>query len=104
MSKTRIASIDILRGIIMVIMAIDHVRDFLHVQVLPGHNFENPTNLLQTTPLLFFTRFITHYCAPTFVLLTGTSAYLVGQRKSKKELSTFLIKRGIWLVLVELLL
>jgi uncharacterized membrane protein len=89
----------------MVIMALDHVRDFLHAQVTPdGHDFQDPTNLLQTTPFLFFTRFITHYCAPTFVLLTGTSAYLIGQRKSKKELSSFLIKRGIWLVLVELLL
>jgi uncharacterized membrane protein len=105
MSKTRVASIDILRGIIMVIMALDHVRDFLHAQVTPdGHDFQNPTDLMQTTPFLFFTRFITHYCAPTFVLLTGTSAYLIGQRKSKKDLSSFLIKRGIWLVLVELLL
>lgn len=104
MSKTRIASIDILRGIIMVIMAIDHVRDFWHIQITPdGHDYSDPTNLLQTTPFLFFTRFITHYCAPTFVMLTGTSAYLVGQRKSKKDLSSFLIKRGIWLVLVELI-
>lgn len=89
----------------MAIMALDHVRDFLHQQVTPdGHDFQDPTNMSTTYPLLFFTRFITHYCAPTFVLLTGLSAYLVGQRKSRKELSAFLIKRGLWLVLVEVLI
>lgn len=105
MKKTRIASIDILRGIVMVIMALDHVRDFWHQQMsMDGQDLgADPTNMASTTPILFFTRFITHFCAPTFVLLTGTSAYLIGQRKSKKELSLFLIKRGLWLVLVELL-
>lgn len=105
MAKNRIASIDILRGIVMVIMALDHVRDFWHQQMsMDGQDLGgDPTNMANTTPILFFTRFITHFCAPTFVLLTGTSAYLIGLRKTKKELSLFLIKRGLWLVLVELL-
>ena len=105
MSKSRIASIDILRGIVMVIMALDHVRDFWHQQMsMDGQELGgDPTNMASTTPILFFTRFITHFCAPTFVFLTGTSAYLIGLRKSRKELSLFLIKRGLWLILVELL-
>ncbi len=95
--KNRIQSIDILRGFVMLIMAIDHVRDFFHITAFT----DSPTNLATTTPQLFFTRWITHFCAPTFVFLSGTSAFLAGQKKSKKELSAFLIKRGIWLVLVE---
>jgi uncharacterized membrane protein len=96
-SKTRITSIDLLRGIIMVIMALDHVRDYFHAQAMTG----DPTNLETTTPQLFFTRWITHYCAPVFVFLAGTSIYLQGLKKSKAELSIFLIKRGIWLVFAE---
>ena len=96
-AKQRIQSIDILRGIVMLIMAIDHVRDFFHVTAFT----DTPTNLATTTPQLFFTRWITHFCAPAFVFLSGTSAFLAGQKKSKKELSMFLIKRGLWLVLVE---
>ncbi|MBV8389127.1 MAG: DUF1624 domain-containing protein [Mucilaginibacter sp.] len=94
--KYRIESIDILRGAVMLIMAIDHVRDFFHY----GH--PEPTDLAITTPMLFFTRFITHFCAPTFVFLTGISAYLAGTRRTKNQLSLFLTKRGFWLILVEL--
>src|SRR5579871_4081171 len=95
--RKRVVSIDLLRGIIMIIMAIDHVRDFFHIQASTG----DPTNMATTTPQLFFTRWITHFCAPAFVFLAGTSAYLVGTRKTKAELSAFLIKRGIWLILAE---
>lgn len=97
-AKQRIASIDILRGLVMLIMAIDHTRDFFHL----GHPDTN--DLAITTPFLFFTRWITHFCAPIFVFLSGASAYLAGTRRTKKELSTFLIKRGLWLILVELVL
>jgi uncharacterized membrane protein len=96
--KQRIQSIDILRGVVMLIMAIDHVRDFFHITA----STDSPTNLATTTPQLFFTRWITHFCAPAFVFLSGTSAWLAGQRKTKEETSLFLIKRGFWLVFVEL--
>ncbi|MES2829781.1 MAG: heparan-alpha-glucosaminide N-acetyltransferase domain-containing protein [Bacteroidota bacterium] len=96
--KERINSIDIVRGLIMVIMTLDHSRDFLH---FAGHP---PLDLASTTPILFFTRWITHFCAPTFVFLSGVSAYLAGQRRTKKELSAFLFKRGLWLILSDSLL
>ncbi|HTD40015.1 MAG TPA: heparan-alpha-glucosaminide N-acetyltransferase domain-containing protein [Mucilaginibacter sp.] len=95
--KYRIESIDILRGAVMLIMAIDHVRDFFH------HGHPEPNDLTITTPILFFTRFITHFCAPTFVLLTGVSAYLAGTRRTENQLSLFLIKRGLWLIIIELI-
>jgi len=95
--KHRVASIDSLRGLIMLVMTLDHCRDFLHFQG-PQHN---PTNMATTTVLLFFTRWITHYCAPVFVFLSGVSAYLAGQRRTKSELSIFLIKRGLWLILID---
>ena len=94
----RIASLDFLRGVVIVIMALDHVRDYFHYDAF----FYDPTDLSQTNPILFFTRFITHFCAPVFVFLAGTSAFLVGQRKGKKALSIWLLKRGVWLVIVEL--
>jgi uncharacterized membrane protein len=94
----RIDSIDLLRGLIMIIMALDHTRDFFHYN---GLN-EDATNMQTTTPILFFTRWITHFCAPTFVFLAGSSAWFQSLRKTKSELSSFLIKRGLWLVLVEI--
>jgi len=93
--KQRIHSIDILRGLIMLIMALDHTRDFFY---FAG---QNPTNLATTTPLLFFTRWITHFCAPTFVFLSGVSAYLSGTKKTRADLSAYLIKRGLWLIFTE---
>lgn len=96
--KTRIHSIDIVRGLIMIIMTLDHSRDFLH---FPG---PSPLNMKTTTVILFFTRWITHFCAPTFVFLSGSAAFLAGQRRTKKELSLFLLKRGAWLILSDLLI
>lgn len=96
--SSRIESIDILRGVVMVIMALDHVRDYFHY----GSFFSDPTNLETTTPFLFFTRFITHYCAPVFIFLAGTSAFLYGRKKTKPELFKFLFTRGIWLILLEI--
>ena len=98
MRKNRIESIDFLRGLVMIIMALDHVRDYFFF----GSFTSNPSDLATTTPLLFYTRIITHYCAPVFILLTGTSAYLYGAKKNKRDLSKFLFTRGIWLIFLEL--
>lgn len=97
LTRRRIESIDILRGIAMVIMALDHARDYFHV----GANLDDPLNPATTTPLLYFTRWITHFCAPIFIFLSGTSIYLQGLRKTKKELGIFLLKRGAWLIIAE---
>lgn len=94
----RILSIDILRGLVMIIMALDHTRDFFHV----GAMTENPLNPETTTGALFFTRWITHFCAPIFVLLSGLSAYLSAQNKTPAAASAFLFKRGLWLIVVEI--
>lgn len=96
--QTRISNIDLLRGLVMIIMALDHTRDFFHVEAHTG----NPLNLQTTTPLLFITRWITHLCAPTFVFLSGTSIYFQSLRKTKRELSSFLFKRGLWLIIAEI--
>ena len=98
MRKNRIESIDFLRGLVMIIMALDHVRDYFFF----GSFTSNPSDLSNTTPLLFYTRIVTHYCAPVFVLLTGTSAYLYGAKKNKRDLSKFLFTRGIWLIFLEI--
>lgn len=94
----RINSIDITRGFVMVIMALDHVRDFMHTTSMT----QSPTNLQTTTTLLFMTRWITHLCAPTFVFLSGVSAFISFRRKKNlSESRSFLRKRGILLVILE---
>lgn len=98
-TKQRVHSIDLLRGTVMIIMALDHVRDYFHKAAF----MFDPLDLDKTSVAIFFTRWITHYCAPVFVFLAGVSACLVGQRKNKKELSLFLLKRGIWLVFIEMI-
>lgn len=97
-TKTRIESIDLLKGLVMVIMALDHVRDYFHYSAF----MFDPADPTQSNLPIFFTRFITHFCAPIFCFLAGTSAFMVGKRKSKNELSSFLLKRGIWLVFIEM--
>ncbi|HTH82232.1 MAG TPA: heparan-alpha-glucosaminide N-acetyltransferase domain-containing protein, partial [Mucilaginibacter sp.] len=97
--KKRIDSIDILRGIVMVIMVIDHTRDFF-----TGGNYD-PTDLSKVSTAMFLTRFITHYCAATFVFLAGTGAYLylnLSKGKTKGQAFSFLISRGLWLIFLEL--
>ena len=94
----RLESIDVVRGVIMIIMALDHTRDFFGI---PG---QNPTNLATASAALFLTRWVTHFCAPVFFLLTGTGAYLSLRRKSRAELSRFLFTRGLWLILLELVI
>jgi uncharacterized membrane protein len=92
----RLSSIDMVRGLVIVIMAIDHVRDLLMVAAE-----QDPMANPNVTVSLFFTRWITHFCAPVFVLLAGVSAGLVGARRSREELTRFLVTRGLWLIFVE---
>jgi len=96
--RVRLESVDVLRGVIMIVMALDHTRDFF------SSSGFNPTDPATTTIPLFFTRWITHFCAPTFFLLTGVGAYLSLRKKSKRELSKFLFTRGLWLIFLEIVI
>lgn len=99
-ARTRITSLDLLRGLVMIVMALDHTRDYIHADAFVN----DPLDLNTTSAILFFTRWITHFCAPVFVFLAGTSVYLQGLRKSREDLSVFLFKRGLWLMFVELVI
>ena len=93
--RVRVESVDLLRGLVMVIMALDHVRDFF------SNYGGNPTDAAGVSGLIFFTRWITHLCAPTFVFLAGTSIYLQFLRKPRPQLARFLVTRGVWLMVLE---
>jgi uncharacterized membrane protein len=94
----RMASIDILRGLVLVVMALDHVRDFTMLGAR-----QDPTGDPHASVLLFMTRWVTHICAPTFVFLSGVSAGLMAHRKNPTELARFLLLRGLWLIGIEIL-
>ena len=96
-ARERVYSIDVLRGLVMILMALDHVRDFFHQPAFSSDPLDPQTSY----PALYFTRWITHFCAPLFVLLSGMSVQLMSARKSKGELSRFLFTRGLWLILIE---
>lgn len=94
----RLHTIDLMRGLVIVLMALDHTRDFFSSATI------DPTDLSQTTPALFLTRWITHLCAPTFVFLAGSSAYLAAMRHqmNQRQLAGYLLTRGLWLIVLEL--
>ncbi len=98
----RVVAVDALRGVIMIVMALDHVRDFIHRSAMSS----SPTDLTKTTSALFLTRWITHICAPGFMFLSGLGAWLWWRRgasgHTRGELSRFLASRGLWLVILEL--
>ncbi|MGD9979644.1 MAG: DUF1624 domain-containing protein [Hyphomonadaceae bacterium] len=95
----RISEIDLLRGLVIVLMALDHVRDYFYA----GGFAVNPLDPSQTNPALYLTRWITHLCAPTFVFLAGVSAWLqFAKGKTRPNLSLFLLTRGLWLIVLEL--
>jgi uncharacterized membrane protein len=94
----RISEVDMLRGLVIVLMALDHVRDYFHA----GAFTFDPLNPAQTTPLIYATRWVTHFCAPTFVFLAGVSAWLqFAKGKTTPKLSMFLLTRGLWLIALE---
>jgi uncharacterized membrane protein len=95
--RARLESVDVVRGVIMIIMALDHTRDFFGA---PG----SPTNLATASIALFFTRWITNICAPVFFLLTGAGAWLSLRKRTRSELSRFLLTRGLWLIFLDLVL
>jgi len=92
----RLTSIDLLRGLVIIIMALDHVRDYFMMGAA-----QNPMHDPNVSVALYFTRWVTHFCAPVFVLLAGTSAGLMTARKTPTELGGFLLRRGVWLILIE---
>ncbi|PIR39251.1 MAG: hypothetical protein COV35_01675 [Alphaproteobacteria bacterium CG11_big_fil_rev_8_21_14_0_20_39_49] len=98
MLKNRIESIDVLRGLVIALMTIDHVREFFFM----ANPLPDPMNIEATPFWVFFSRWLAHFCAPIFVFLAGISAYLYGCKVSKKELSMFLLKRGIFLIILEI--
>ena len=100
LTKIRIESLDLLKGLVIVIMSLDHVRDYFHY----SYFLFDPSDPALTTIPIFFTRFITNFCAPAFSFLAGLSAFIIGKRKTPTELSIFLLKRGLWLVFAELVI
>tara|TARA_R110001583_G_scaffold48733_5_gene152541 strand:+ start:3786 stop:4970 length:1185 start_codon:yes stop_codon:yes gene_type:complete len=95
-SSSRLLSIDFMRGLVMVIMALDHIRDYIFLGSI------DPLNMAESHPTLYFTRWITHLCAPVFVILAGVSVGIMSQTRDKKYLTRFLLTRGLWLILIEL--